>query len=68
MADTNPRRYEHHPPHRPAHLARRMTPPPDRPAPPNLRYLAYLGLALTAVLAALAVPYLVGYLIQVIGG
>jgi hypothetical protein len=45
-----------------------MTPPPERPAPPNLRYLVYVGLALTAVLAALAVPYLIGYLIQVVTG
>ena len=66
MPDTHPHHYEHQPPRRPSHLARRTTPPPERPAPPNLRYLAYVGLALTAVLVALAMPYLVSYLIQLV--
>jgi hypothetical protein len=64
VPDSHP--YEHRPPRRPLHLARRTTPPPDRPAPPNLRYLAYVGIALTAVLMALAAPYLIGYLIEVV--
>ena len=59
--------YEHHAPHRPSHLARRTTPPPERPAPPNLRYLVYVGVALVAVLVALAVPYLVSYLVGLLG-
>ena len=66
MPDTHPHPYEHQPPRRPLHLARRTTPPPDRPAPPNLRYLAYVGLALTAVVVALAVPYVIGYLVQAV--
>jgi hypothetical protein len=66
MPDTNPHSYEHRPPRRPLHLARRTTPPPERPTPPNLRYLAYVGLALTAVVIALAVPYVIGYLLQAI--
>ena len=64
MPDTHP--YEHQRPRRPLHLPRRTTPPPDRPAPPNLRDLAYIGLALTAVLVALAAPYLIGYLVQLV--
>jgi hypothetical protein len=64
VPDTHP--YEHHRPRRPLHLPRRTTPPPDRPAPPNLRYLAYVGLALTAVLVALAAPYVIGYLVQLV--
>ena len=68
MPDTRPHPYEHRPPRRPSHLARRTTPPPERPAPPNLRYLLYVGLGLTAIVAALAVPYIVGYLIQLVAG
>jgi hypothetical protein len=66
MRATHPHPYEHQRPHRPSHLARRTTPPPIRPAPPNLRFLAYVGLALTAVVVALAMPYAIGYLIQVV--
>jgi hypothetical protein len=68
MSQTHPHPYEHQPPKRPSHLPRRTTPPPERPAPPNLRLLAYVGLALTAVVVALAVPYIVSYLIQVVTG
>jgi hypothetical protein len=64
MPETHP--YEHQRPRRPSHLARRTTPPPERPAPPNLRYLLYVGLALTALTVALAVPYIIGYLIQLV--
>lgn len=46
----------------------RRTPPPDRPAPPSMRWLIYIGLALTAVLVALAMPYLVSYLLSASGG
>lgn len=66
MPDTHPHPYEHRPPRRPLHLARRTTPPPERKAPPNLRYLGYVGLALTAVVVALAVPYVIGYLVQLV--
>jgi hypothetical protein len=66
MPDTHPHPYEHQRPRRPLHLPRRTTPPPERPTPPNLRYLGYIGLALTAVVVALAVPYLIGYLVQLV--
>ena len=59
--------YEHQAPHRPSRLARRTVPPPEHPGPPNLRWLLYVGVALLAVLAALAVPYVIGYLIGLIG-
>jgi hypothetical protein len=68
MSETHPHSYEHQRPRRPSHLARRTTPPPDRPAPPNLRYLLYVGLALAAIVAALAVPYIIGYLLQLVTG
>jgi len=66
MPGTNPHPYEHRPPHRPLHLAHRSTPPPERPAPPNLRFLAYVGLALAAVVVALSMPYVIGYLLQLV--
>jgi len=66
VPDSHPHPYEHQPPHRPSRLARRTTPPPVRPAPPNLRVLAYIGLALTAIVVALAMPYVIGYLIQLV--
>jgi len=59
--------YQHRPPRRPLRLPFRLTPPPERPAPPNLRWFLYAGLALTALLAALAIPYLVSYLLQLAG-
>ena len=66
MPETHPHPYEHQPPRRPRGLTRRMTPPPDRPVPPNLRLLLYAGLALAAVVVALAVPYVIGYLVQLV--
>src|SRR3990172_6477946 len=68
MPDLHPHPYEHRPPRRPSRLARRTTPPPEHPEPPNLRYLGYVGLLLTAVVVALAVPYIVSYLVQLVGG
>ena len=66
MPDTHSHPYEHQPPRRPSHLPRRITPPPERPAPPSMRLLLYVGLALAALLVALFVPYLVGYLVQLL--
>ena len=63
-----PHPYQHEPPHRPVHLPRRIKPPPKRQAPPNLTPFLIAGAALAAVMALLALPYLVGYLIQTIGG
>jgi hypothetical protein len=66
MPELRPHPYEHQRPHRPARLPRRFTPPPIRPDPPDLRILLYVGIALAAVLVALAVPYLISYLLQAI--
>ncbi len=66
MPESHPHSYEHQPPRRPRGLARRMTPPPEHPVPPNLRLLLYAGLALAAVVVALAVPYVIGYLVQLV--
>lgn len=68
MPDLNPHPYEHRRPRRPLRLPRRTKPPPERVAPPDLTWLMYIGIALAAVLAALAAPYLVGFLISLITG
>jgi hypothetical protein len=43
-------------------------PPPEGHEPPDLRLFAYVGIALAAVLAALATPYLIAYLLQGLNG
>jgi hypothetical protein len=68
MPELKPHPYEHTRPRRPRFLPRRTQPPPERKPPPDLRFLLYVGIALAAVLAALATPYLIGYLIQALGG
>lgn len=59
-----PHPYEHRRPRRPRYLPRRTKPPPERQAPPDLRWMLFVGIALAAVVAALATPYLIGYLIE----
>ncbi len=68
MPDLNPHPYEHQRPRRPRILPRRLKPPPDRQDPPDLRWLLFVGIALAAVMAALAAPYIVGYLLQAATG
>lgn len=68
MPDLEPHPYEHQRPRRPRYLPRRLKPPPERPDPPDIRWMLYVGIALAAVLAALATPYLVGYLLQLAFG
>ncbi|HEX2883163.1 MAG TPA: hypothetical protein VHQ42_01190 [Candidatus Limnocylindria bacterium] len=61
-----PHRYEHQRPHRPSHLPKRLTPPPERQGPPDLSLFLYAGLALVAVLGIVAIPYAIGFLFEVI--
>jgi hypothetical protein len=68
LPELRPHSYQHQRPRRPRDLARRTQPPPERHAPPDLRYLFYAGLVLAAVLAALATPYLVAYVLQAMNG
>ena len=68
MPELRPHPYEHQRPRRPTNLARRTKPPPERHSPPDLRFLIYVGIALAAVLAALATPYLIAYLLQAMNG
>lgn len=59
-------KYEHQKPHRPAHLPRRLEAPPERGAPPDLTWFAYIGLALALVVVVLLVPYLLAYVVELL--
>jgi len=57
------RPYEHQAPRRPSHLPRRVKPPPERSGAPDLRMLLFAGLVLVGIVAFVAIPYLVQYLV-----
>jgi hypothetical protein len=57
------RSYEHQPPRRPSRLPRRTAPPPERAGAPDLRILLFVGLVLVGIVAFVAIPYLVQYLV-----
>lgn len=61
-----PNRYEHRRPQRPSHLPKRLTPPPEREGPPDLSLFLYAGLVLALILVILAIPYVVGYLFEIV--
>lgn len=63
---SQPKKYEHRRPQRPSHLPRRLTPPPERPGPPDLTLFLYAGMVLALILVILAIPYLVGYLLEIV--
>lgn len=63
---SGPHRYEHQRPRRPGHLPRRLTPPPARSDPPDLSLFLYAGMGLALVLVILAIPYAVGFLLEVV--
>ena len=63
---SRPNRYEHRRPRRPSHLPKPLTPPPERDGPPDLSRFLYAGLALALVLVILAIPYVIGYLFEVV--
>jgi hypothetical protein len=63
---SQPHRYEHRRPHRPSHLPKRLTPPPERSGPPDLTLFLYVGIALALVLVVVAIPYLIGFLFEVV--
>ena len=58
--------YEHRKPRRPPHLPKRLKPPPERGDPPDLSLFLYAGIAIAVVLAVVAIPYIVGYLFEVV--
>lgn len=61
-----PHKYEHRRPRRPSHLAKRLTPPPERAEPLDLSLFLYAGVVLLIILLVLAIPYVIGYLFEVI--
>ena len=63
MHEPRERPYEHQAPRRPAHLPRRTDPPPERADAPDLRVLLFIGLVLVGIVAFVAIPYLVQYLV-----
>ena len=63
---SQPKRYEHRQPRRPSHLPKRLTPPPEREGPPDLTLFLYAGIVLAVILAILAIPYVIGYLFEVL--
>ncbi|HET9498161.1 MAG TPA: hypothetical protein VFP83_07530 [Candidatus Limnocylindria bacterium] len=67
MPELKPNVYEHQEPRRPMRLPRRLTPPPEHPAPPNLKVFAWVGLGLGIVVLVLALPYLVSYFLALAG-
>lgn len=65
---SRPHKYEHHRPRRPSHLARRLRPPPVRPGPPDLSWFLYAGIVLALIVVIVAIPYMIGYLAEVLFG
>jgi len=63
---SHPKPYEHRRPQRPSHLPKRLTPPPKRDDPPDLTLFLYAGIVLAVILAILAIPYVIGYLFEVV--
>ncbi|MEO6294948.1 MAG: hypothetical protein ABIP01_04540 [Candidatus Limnocylindria bacterium] len=63
---SQPHKYEHRRPRRPSHLPRRLTPPPARSEPPDLSLFLYAGLVLALILVIIAIPYVIGYLFEVV--
>ena len=63
---STPQKYEHRRPRRPSHLAKRLTPPPERAEPPDLTLFLYAGLVLVIILLVLAIPYVIGYLFEIV--
>ena len=63
---SRPNKYQHRRPHRPSHLPRRLQPPPDRGEPPDLRLFIYAGIVLAVIVIVLAIPYAIGYIVELL--
>ncbi len=57
------RGYHHERPRRPPRLPRRLEPPPERQTV-DIRWMVYIGFGLAAVMAIIAIPYVIAYIIE----
>ena len=57
------RGYHHEPPRRPPRLPRRLEPPPERHTV-DISWMVYIGIALALILAIVAIPYVIAYIIE----
>ena len=62
---SEPHKYEHRKPRRPTHLPKRLTPPPERAAPPDLSLFLYAGIVIAIVLVILAIPGVIRLLFEI---
>jgi hypothetical protein len=63
MPELHDKPYVHVVPRRPPCLPRRTDPPPERAGAPDLRVLLFIGLVMVGILAFVAIPYLVQYVV-----
>ncbi len=63
MPELRDRPYVHELPRRPARLPLRTQPPPERSGPPDLRVWLFIGLVMVGIVAFVAIPYLIQYLV-----
>jgi hypothetical protein len=63
---SRPKPYEHRRPHRPSHLSRRLEPPPERKAPPDLSLFLYAGIVLAVIILLVAIPYAIAYIVEML--
>jgi hypothetical protein len=63
MPELKERPYEHQLPRRPARLPKRTEPPPERTGTPDLSLFLFAGLVLVMIVAFVAIPYVVAYIV-----
>ena len=63
---SEPHKYEHQRPRARRTCPKRLTPPPERSGPPDLSLFLYAGIVLAIILVILAIPYIIGYVFEVL--
>ena len=64
-AQQSERGYRHQRPRRPPRLPKRLEPPPERHTV-DISWMIYIGIGLALLLALLAVPYAIGYIVEIL--